>query len=513
MVEKIPPMKVELTIKAEGLIGYEDPLCRVLFYDPKTLRFNECFKTTPCRERVNPQWEAKIELNYYFDSKQDLRFSIEDTSDHTIGIFDTTLGQIVSQNEAIGNLEGDSRNGIIKISAKELKNAHEKVSIRLRAHNVDKMDLFGKSDPYFIFYKQGKSEPWTQIYKSETIKNTLDPQWKPFELTFTTLCNNNPSLPLKIECWDYDWSSKDDFIGACEINFHQLSVPNVRFQLIHPSKQKKNPKKYQNSGVIEIENLHVRQTHTFLDYIQAGTELNLIFAIDFTISNTDYRNKSSLHYIDPNAQNEYERTISCIGNILADYDKEKIYPVFGFGGEPEWSRKVDHCFPINKNNINPDIVGINNVLQAYRQILPCIKLAGPTILGSIISKSLNITRNSPTGGVYYLLVIMVDGEVQDVNQTKIELVESSFSPMSVVIVGVGLESFSSMQEFTSFPIVDENGRKSCRNNVIFYTYKSFGGNAGILTSSILSKIPQHLLEYMEMISCEPIVLEEHKTIN
>ena len=48
-----------------------------------------------------------------------------------------------------------------------------------------------------------------------------------------------------------------------------------------------------------IVGIKVEQEPSFIDYIQAGIEINLIAAIDFTGSNGDPHLPSSLHYFVP----------------------------------------------------------------------------------------------------------------------------------------------------------------------------------------------------------------------
>lgn len=62
--------------------------------------------------------------------------------------------------------------------------------------------------------------------------------------------------------------------------------------------------------------------HTFLDYIFGGCEIQLVTAIDFTLSNGNPSDKDSLHYLDLN-KNEYLKAISAVGNVLQYYDSDK----------------------------------------------------------------------------------------------------------------------------------------------------------------------------------------------
>jgi hypothetical protein len=80
---------------------------------------------------------------------------------------------------------------------------------------------------------------------------------------------------------------------------------------------------------------------------------------------------SSLHYRNPYQPNEYEKGLKCVhllmtvctaiqavGSILAYYDSDKMFPVYGFGAKipPYWN--VSHCFPLNGNPSNPEVPGV-----------------------------------------------------------------------------------------------------------------------------------------------------------
>jgi len=53
---------------------------------------------------------------------------------------------------------------------------------------------------------------------------------------------------------------------------------------------------------------------------------------------------------------------------LINYDYDKLVPVFGFGGKPRLiSSKTEHCFPLNMNVENPDVYGVEGIMQAYKE--------------------------------------------------------------------------------------------------------------------------------------------------
>ena len=47
---------------------------------------------------------------------------------------------------------------------------------------------------------------------------------------------------------------------------------------------------------------------------------------------------------------------------------------------------------------------------------------------------------------YHILLILTDGVISDMDQTKAAIVEASALPMSIIIVGVGSANFEMMEE-------------------------------------------------------------------
>lgn len=84
---------------------------------------------------------------------------------------------------------------------------------------------------------------------------------------------------------------------------------------------------------ITVGNVIVQKRVSFLDYIFGGTEISLQVAIDFTASNGPVHDPNSLHFMNGSMQNQYLRAIYAVGSILEQYDTDKQYPVYGFGGK------------------------------------------------------------------------------------------------------------------------------------------------------------------------------------
>ncbi|PIN03435.1 putative E3 ubiquitin ligase [Handroanthus impetiginosus] len=189
---------------------------------------------------------------------------------------------------------------------------------------------------------------------------------------------------------------------------------------------------------------------------RAGLESsNLIIGIDFTKSNewTGKRsnNGRSLHHIG-SGLNPYEQAISIIGKTLAAFDDDNLIPCFGFGDASTHDQDVFSFYPDGRF-----CNGFEEVLSRYREIIPNLKLAGPTSFAPIIEMAMTIVEQS--GGQYHVLVIIADGQVTrsvdtengqlspQEQKTVKAIVEASKLPLSIVLVGVGDGPWDMMKEF------------------------------------------------------------------
>ncbi|KAH9720530.1 E3 ubiquitin-protein ligase RGLG2 [Citrus sinensis] len=189
---------------------------------------------------------------------------------------------------------------------------------------------------------------------------------------------------------------------------------------------------------------------------RAGLESsNLIVGIDFTKSNewTGARSfqRRSLHHIGDD-QNPYEQAISIIGKTLSSFDEDNLIPCFGFGDASTHDQEVFSFYPDEKF-----CNGFEEVLRRYRELVPHLRLAGPTSFAPIIEMAITIVEHS--GGQYHVLVIIADGQVtrsvdtehgqlsSQEKKTVEAIVKASEYPLSIILVGVGDGPWDMMREF------------------------------------------------------------------
>jgi len=189
---------------------------------------------------------------------------------------------------------------------------------------------------------------------------------------------------------------------------------------------------------------------------QAGLESsNLIVGIDFTKSN-EWTGKNSfqrrcLHALG-GTSNPYEQAISIIGRSLAKFDDDNLIPCFGFGDASTHDQEVFSFYADHR-----PCDGFEEALQRYRDLVPNLRLAGPTSFAPIIETAIGIVDNS--GGQYHVLLIIADGQVTrsvDMEPGQLSpqerdtinaIVKASQHPLSIVLVGVGDGPWDTMKQF------------------------------------------------------------------
>ncbi|XP_057420765.1 E3 ubiquitin-protein ligase RGLG3-like [Lotus japonicus] len=178
---------------------------------------------------------------------------------------------------------------------------------------------------------------------------------------------------------------------------------------------------------------------------EAGLESsNLILGIDFTKSNewTGKRsfNNKSLHHIG-STPNPYEQAISIIGRTLSSFDEDNLIPCFGFGDASTHDQNVFSFFPDHRC-----CNGFEEALARYREIVPCLKLSGPTSFAPVIDAAINTVERS--NGQYHVLVIIADGQLSPQEQATVHsITAASHYPLSIVLVGVGDGPWNAMHNF------------------------------------------------------------------
>jgi len=502
-------------LKKKDILSQSDAMLVVGIVEVEGAEAKEVGRTEVIKNSASPVWMTKMVVEYNFHARQMLVLSVYDW-DHKgdartavlnkkdlIGTVGLSLGQLMSAGGK-GNCELPKKCGTITVSAETVILSNEAFCLTYSASDLDKKDVFGKSDPFLVFSRQNSDETFTKVFKSETIKNSLNPVWAPMVLPVTLLCGGDENRVLKIECFDADDNGKHDLIGECLTSAAQMRYgpSDVNTQaLINPKKVGK--KKYVNSGVLKMMDMGSREELGFLHHIRKGAQIHFTMGVDFSSANGDPKELSSLHHIRQGEDNEYMAAIRAVGEVVQDYDSDGMFPALGMAGKLADGR-VSQGFYMNGSADDPNCKGVQGLLKAYWNSVHSITPHHPTNFSPIINYVTANAAKKNNGKNYHIILFITKGGISDLEATKRALVNASEEAVSVIIVGVGGGDFSAMRELDADRRrLSFEGKFAKRDIVQFVQLRDFTSPGApvspearaALAGAVLEELPGQFMEW------------------
>jgi Copine/C2 domain len=429
----------------------------------------------------------------------------------------------------------------------------------LKLKNVEG-GMFAKSDPFFEVSRKVNTPgglTWDNVARSEVVKDNLNPTWKCHTIELSKLCGGDLDAAIRINVYDYESKGNHTPMGAFETTVNGLlraSSSGSPFTLIQKNKDvgaivvmsasaegiqqqqsassiASDPPTAARANVFaasappgsvapmraaaggaavfaasappgSVRPMTTPGSVDFVDYVSGGCQLNVTIGIDFTGSNGDPRIPGTLHYHnrnDPSFRNDYEKAIAAIVSILAKFDSDQMFPVYGYGAK--YGGEVRHCFQCGPTE---EVHGVQGVLDAYRSVFSSgLIMSGPTditeLLQTAAARAQSAQEEAASRGqqAYTILLVLTDGAVSDIQKTANVLSQISNTPMSVVIVGVGNADFAGMRFLDDASM----GQKDITQ---FVQFNRHSRDSVALTSETLHEIPNQLVGYFQRHSIPPL---------
>lgn len=540
-------MKVQLYIRGHNLKnvagafkGTSDPFAVVtVLGNSRNAKPEVLGKTEVIKNTLDPNWTTTFEVDYELGEPKNVLVKIFDEvrkgDNKSMGSAQFCVGSILG---AKGNTKAkklSNHGGTVFVRAQKAKD-YGSLKLKMSGVKLANTDgLFSKSDPYYQIMKKVeglRGSEYDVVHRSGVIKNNLNPNWEEEMIDLRTLCDGDLNQILKLQVYDYESDGKNELIGGIETSVNSLinAKGGGGFDIISKKGKKKGTLKIHQAEVVggdavsaptpsapsappvaKMANLNIAASApkpSFTDYIAGGCEMSLCVAIDFTGSNGDPRKPGTLHYMGE-GMNDYEKAISSIGNILANYDHDKKYPVYGFGAK--YNGVVQHCFQCGPNS---EVEGIDGIIDAYKQTFRSgLVMSGPTVFTEVLQTAaafaISAQQKAAENGMqnYTTLLILSDGAVSDLAATAQCLNSIKHAPLSVVIVGIGGADFGSMT------FLDDQA--SDIDIAQFVEFNKHKHDANSLTRATLDEIPTQLENYYYrngIMPNPPVQLEEEEIV-
>ncbi|KAL6634458.1 hypothetical protein ACP70R_027129 [Stipagrostis hirtigluma subsp. patula] len=510
--------QIELSLSASNLGDQEyfpktNPVV-VVYSKSKDGPLEEIGRSEVILNSLNPSWTTKISVTYQFEVLQPLVFQVYDIDPQFVDVSEKMLkleeqqflgeatcllSEVITKRNRLltlklgvseHNLPNPSKFGELTVQAEESPGSKAIMEMVFRCSDLEIKDLLSKSDPFLLISKISDSGMPVPICKTEVRKNDLNPRWKPVTLNLQQI--GSKENPLVIECFNFSSNGKHDLVGKIvksvaelENMYHSQNGENL---FVPASTATECHSKEVLKSQLYVEKYVECNRHTFLDYISGGCQLNFMVAVDYTASNGNPRLPDSLHYIDPSGRpNVYQKAILEIGDVLQYYNPARRFPAWGFGARPI-DGPVSHCFNLNGSTYQPEVDGIQGIMSAYISALRNVSLAGPTLLGQLISTATAIASQS-----------LADGVVTDFQETIDAIINASDFPLSIIVIGVGGADFKEMEFLDPNKgerMESSTGRVASRDMIQFAPMKDVHGSGISTVQSLLAEIPGQFMTYM-----------------
>jgi len=337
--------------------------------------------------------------------------------------------------------------------------------------------------------KKGK---WEVLWKSDVVRGTSDTQ---FQFNYGQIPTNrlNGDTPVCITCLDYDDKDKHHtVIGQTRTTYHQL-LRAEGFALRHNK---------MTNGYIGIEHMDMTLVPSLSHYLSRGNlGLDLMVAVDFTKNNMqvddcDYQDaRSFLHRMRRNCKmNSYQLALSSIGRIFEELGSEKSMHIWGFGAEVNGT--VKSRFRMGKEGGR--VKGVEGLLHAYNQTATSnITMSGPKDLRKTLYTAIARAEMNASTTLSYsvLLILCSEGFVHELNETLEQICEASYTPLSIVFVGIGGGNFSDLRDLVEEQRVSPSGKEFMRDCVSFVQLSQHRHDINKLLKVTLQDLPKQIVQY------------------
>ena len=252
---------------------------------------------------------------------------------------------------------------------------------------------------------------------------------------------------------------------------------------------------------LERENTNTDKNKSLFEYFKSGVKLSCFLSLDFS----ENKNNPSLIHTKIN----YLNIFKYISSNLANYTKNHLFYLSGFNGKIQSSQSNKTVFNLNMNEKDSSVNTIDKVNYYFNICLEknLVKPENNNYLSPIIKQITNEIYKLYEIRYYNVSFIITRGviEQKDIKKTIDAIIESSYLPLTIIIICVGKNDYSQMRN--TFPLKQKFsslGMEKMRDNILITSLiDDFSNNAEKLISWCLEELSKQIINYYDLIRSSP----------
>lgn len=184
-------------------------------------------------------------------------------------------------------------------------------------------------------------------------------------------------------------------------------------------------------------------------------------------------------------------------------------PTYGFGANlnyPFLPRGTSHFFPLSGDFSKPAGYTVEGVFQLYTHCMNFISLDGPTYFAPMLKEVIEQARSSYASDPdnYNVMLILTDGCIHDMSETIDWVVEGSYLPLSIIIIGVGSADFSLMEQLDSDDELLRGSKKVAQRDIVqFVPFNKYKDQPEELAAAVIEELPNQIVGFYRNIGRKP----------
>ena len=257
----------------------------------------------------------------------------------------------------------------------------------------------------------------------------------------------------------------------------------------------------------KINNNKKEENDSIFEFIKSGIKLSIFVSMDFS----NRKNKQNIKESINNYTNIIKGIISKMGIYTDNY---KLF----YNGYGATLKNTNNSSLLYKSIFDIDISEkdfskINNEdLDKYiESTIPEIKVCISSLIRKITMKIYELYKAN-----YYNVLFILARELTDENdrqETIDAFIESSYLPLTIIIIGEGKNDLSRMNElYGKYIKVSSTGMNKNRENIIYINFTNdFKDNVNIMIEFCLREICKQIIGFYKLIKCTPQLIKMNYT--